>query len=65
MVGAYKSLMPNVSLDIYKSKNKMMGKLWQRNYHKHIIRNEQAYQTISNYIINNPAKWADDKFYSS
>ncbi len=39
------------------------GKIWQRNYHEHIIRNEQSYQTISDYIINNPAKWTDDKFY--
>jgi putative transposase len=38
--------------------------VWQRNYHEHIIRNEQSYQTISNYIINNPAKWNDDKFYT-
>jgi len=64
IVGAYKSLVANGCLDIYKSKNEMMGKLWQRNYHEHIIRNEQSYQTISNYIINNPAKWAGDKFYS-
>ena len=63
IVGAYKSLVANACLDIYKSKNKMMGKLWQRNYHEHIIRNEQSYQTISNYIINNPAKWNKDKFY--
>lgn len=39
------------------------GKLWQRNYYEHIIRNEQSYHTISNYIINNPAKWQEDKFY--
>ncbi len=39
------------------------GKLWQRNYYEHIIRNEQSYQLISEYIINNPAKWNDDKFY--
>jgi len=39
-------------------------KLWQRNYWEHIIRNEQSYQTISDYIINNPAKWNDDKFYT-
>ena len=37
--------------------------IWQRNYYEHIIRNEQSYQTISDYIINNPAKWNDDKFY--
>jgi len=40
-------------------------KLWQRNYHEHIIRDEQSYQTISEYIINNPTKWNDDKFYNS
>jgi REP element-mobilizing transposase RayT len=40
-------------------------KIWQRNYHEHIIRNEQSYQTISEYIMNNPAKWNDDKFYNS
>ncbi|MDR1937631.1 MAG: hypothetical protein LBQ73_03910 [Tannerellaceae bacterium] len=39
-------------------------KLWQRNYYEHIIRNEQSYQNISNYIINNPAKWTEDKFYT-
>ena len=63
IVGAYKSLVANACLDIYKMKNETMGKLWQRNYHEHIIRNEQSYQTISEYIINNPAKWKDDKFY--
>ena len=38
-------------------------KLWQRNYYEHIIRDEQSYKRISDYIINNPAKWLDDKFY--
>ncbi|PSR53426.1 hypothetical protein AHMF7605_07735 [Adhaeribacter arboris] len=38
--------------------------IWQRNYYEHIIRNEQAYQTISEYIMNNPAKWEEDKFFS-
>jgi len=36
---------------------------WQRNYHEHIIRNQQSYVTIAEYIINNPAKWKDDKFF--
>jgi putative transposase len=62
IMGAYKSLVANGCLGIYKSKNEIMGKLWQRNYWEHIIRDEQSYQRISEYIINNPAKWADDKF---
>ncbi len=63
IVGAYKSLVANECLTIFKNNNETMGKLWQRNYHEHIIRDEQSYQTISEYIINNPTKWNDDKFY--
>jgi putative transposase len=37
--------------------------VWQRNYYDHIICDEQSYQNISNYIINNPVKWTEDKFY--
>jgi len=37
---------------------------WQSRFHDHIIRNEQSYQTIANYIMNNPAKWQEDKFYA-
>ncbi len=39
------------------------GKMWHRNYHDHIIRNHTSYQNISNYIINNPLKWYEDKYY--
>ena len=42
---------------------KLMGyndTIWQRNYHEHIIRTEQSYIKISNYITNNPAHWDKD-----
>ena len=39
------------------------GKLWQRNYWEHIIRDEQSYRRIFNYIINNPKNWKGDKFH--
>jgi len=45
--------------------NPFYGKLWQRDYYEHIIRDEQSYHSISDYIINNPAKWKDDKFHKS
>ena len=32
----------------------MHEKLWQRNYYEHIIRNEQSYIRISEYICDNP-----------
>ena len=40
------------------------GNLWQRNYWDRIIRDEQSYQNISEYIINNPATWDEDRFNS-
>ena len=39
------------------------GKLFQRDYYEHIIRNENAYGNIVEYIMNNPANWNNDKFY--
>ena len=39
-------------------------KLWQRRYYDHIIRNNVSHRRISNYIINNPAKWNDDQFHN-
>jgi len=35
-------------------------KLWQRNYWEHIVRDENSYFKISNYIINNPMNWKED-----
>lgn len=64
IVGSYKSLVANGCLNICKSKNEMMGKLWQRNYYEHIIRDEKSYSCISEYIINNPVKWIGDTFNS-
>jgi hypothetical protein len=37
---------------------------WQTRFHNHIIRNNAEYQRISNYIVNNPNKWIEDKFHS-
>ena len=36
-------------------------RIWQRNYWEHIIRNENEYQRIARYIIDNPIKWENDK----
>ena len=37
------------------------GKLWQRNYYEHIIRDENELNRIREYIINNPAQWEFDR----
>ncbi len=36
------------------------GRLWQRNYYEHVIRNEDDLHKIREYIRWNPAKWALD-----
>ena len=41
------------------------GKLWQRNYHEHIIRNEMAFQKIREYTKNNPYTWKKDSLFSN
>ena len=41
-----------------------IGSVWQHNYWEHIIRNEQSYQRIANYIINNPENWKNDDFFA-
>ena len=37
--------------------------IWQRNYYEHIIRDEQDYLRVWQYIDENPAKWADDVYF--
>ena len=37
--------------------------MWQRSYHDHIIRGEQDYLEIWQYIDENPLKWNLDKYY--
>ncbi|SFX58285.1 transposase [Cytophaga hutchinsonii] len=61
IIGGYKSIVSNEILKIYKSKNEIMGKLWQRNYYEHIIRNHESYMNISNYIIDNPKRWNEKR----
>lgn len=57
IVGSFKSLC------IYRCKNIGLnaGKLWQRNYYEHIIRDEDEMNRFREYIVNNPLKWAMDE----
>ena len=38
-------------------------KIWQTSYYDHVIRNEDDYLRIWQYIDENPAKWAEDEYY--
>ena len=35
--------------------------VWQRNYHDHIIRDEESLNRIRDYIAHNPLQWALDR----
>ena len=37
--------------------------IWQRSFYDHVIRNEEDYLHIWQYIDRNPAKWAEDEYY--
>ncbi|MDL1968196.1 MAG: transposase [Deltaproteobacteria bacterium] len=37
------------------------GKLWQRNYYEHIVRDENELNDIRKYIMDNPRKWDLDR----
>jgi len=58
---------PNVYLDAFiimpNHMHGILGKLWQRGYYDHVIRNYIEYETITNYIANNPLQWNNDKFF--
>jgi putative transposase len=59
MIGSFKS-----SVTKYCNENKLpFG--WQSRFHDHIIRDNDEFHLIRNYIMNNPANWATDKFFSS
>ena len=58
IIGSYKSA-------ITKHANRLgLPNGWQTNYYDHIIRDDAEYMRISNYIINNPENWKNDKFNS-
>jgi putative transposase len=58
----FKTMTTNEYIRNVKANNwpRFNGKLWQRNYWEHIIRNEKSYLTIAAYIINNPKNWDND-----
>ena len=63
VAGFYKSIIANGYMKECNKRNIVMGKLWQRSYYDHIIRNQQDYEDAWNYIEGNPSKWEEDELY--
>jgi len=66
MIGAFKSISTGHYIRRVKQHEwpPFNGKLWQRNYWEHVIRDEESYLHIAEYIVNNPAGWQNDKLYA-
>ena len=62
VVGAFKSLATAGYIDGVKDKGwpAFRGRLWQRNYYEHVIRDEGALERIRRYVDDNPARWEFD-----
>ena len=62
IIGAFKSITTHQYIQGVKQYHwqGFTGKLWQRNYYEHIIRDQASLNNIREYIINNPLKWEDD-----
>jgi len=39
--------------------------LWQKSFHEHVVRGETDYREIWRYIDDNPAAWAQDRYYEA
>jgi putative transposase len=62
IVGAFKSISTVKCLRQIKGGDlpPSSGRLWQRNYYEHVIRDEDSLNRIRQYILENVVKWAED-----
>ncbi len=58
IVGAYRAA---VSKRINQLRRTSGTPVWQRNYYDHVIRDEADLNRVRQYIIDNPAKWSEDR----
>ena len=56
IIGSYKSVLTKNARKIH------ADFAWQSRFHDHIIRNDESFQKIRDYIINNPLRWKEDQF---
>ncbi|HIJ95855.1 MAG TPA: hypothetical protein HPP94_08990 [Desulfuromonadales bacterium] len=56
---AFKSIS---AIEVNRELDRQGKPLWQRNYFERIIRDENEMANVSEYIIQNPMRWIDDKY---
>ena len=57
-VGGFKSIVTKTINEIRQTPG---APVWQRNYYKPVVRNEDELNEIRQYIMTNPLKWALDR----
>jgi len=66
-IGGRTRFAPTISRIIKQTKGLVTKQIgfspWQKSFHDHIIRNEQEYAKIAEYIENNPVNWQKDCFH--
>ncbi|MBQ3004446.1 MAG: transposase [Clostridia bacterium] len=53
-----------ITKNINNEKNTVGEKIFQRSFYDHIVRNQNDYDEIYNYISENPLRWKLDKLYN-
>ena len=63
VVGAYKSLTTMEYARGVKTHSwpPFNGRLWQRNYYEHVVRDDESLRRVRQYIVDNPAQWIFDR----
>ncbi len=65
-VAVFKSVTTKQINDIYKDAQQCVStKIWQTNYHDHIVRNYNTFDKIYQYIKTNPGNWEMDSINSN
>ena len=64
VIGAYKSVVTVQYARAVKTHGwtPFRKRLWQRNYHEHVIRNADSLNRIRQYILDNPRRWNEDRY---
>ena len=62
-VGRFKSLtvVRAIKEEVIAPGTNCSGRVWQRSYYDHVIRNDGSLDRIREYIVNNPAQWSLDR----
>jgi len=59
-IACYKA---TVTRRVNRSRGTAGARVWQRNYYERVVRDDEELARARGYILQNPARWADDDYY--